>query len=128
MGMLMFAATAQAQLLVAKSAEYVYESNPFYKKGDPKWTDTGLRMCVMEEIPQGTAVTMPETFTYADKKDKAGNYLSLSGKGIQLRKVTDSEDNIPCWERRDIKNKRKNCDGWHIDESKNGHFRVHLCN
>jgi len=126
--MLMFA-TAQAQnLLVAKSAEYIYETNPFYKQGDPTWTDTGLRMCVMEEIPQGSDMTMPDKFEYTQKKDGSGNFLGLTGKGIQLRKVDNTESNVPCWERFDIKKKRKTCDGWHVDESINGNYRVHICN
>lgn len=123
---LMFAdvqAAEDGQLLSVWSQEYTLQSNPGI---DDQWTDVGLRFCVMKEVIKGEDADMPTIFD--QKKSEAPIGLDLTDSKTRLFPEEATLLSMPCWERKDIKNQKKTCDGWHVDESANGEYRVHLCN
>ena len=98
--------------MVVYSQEYIMETNPL----KDEWRNVGLKFCVMQEEFAGTDPVFPPNF------EKGGelNLNLLRNKKTRFSKVDDTDKSIPCWE-------RDGCGNWHVDETKNGLYRVFLC-
>jgi len=116
-----------AALFVASEGAYTVYTSDYQlqvKIGTNEWMDVGLVYCIMEESEGGS--DLPEEFVQEAGKIDTG----LTDKNTRFFKIAGSEGSQPCYERTKKNNKGqdvKECTDYHIDQDKEGKFRVYDC-